>query len=164
MLRTPFRVDVVRDRGALARLVDDGRIENVYRLQVMNATEMPQRFRIEVERPARARMVAGRGEVEVGTDRVALGAGGACRCRRRRRGALGPGAHPMRFQITRLPDAAGGEVTVARSRPSSCRAEHAEGLTPMQHHDSRSPGGSVPMVWLVLGGPLSVVVAAWPRR
>src|SRR6185369_6956459 len=35
-LRKPFRVDVVRDRGTLARLVDDGRIENVYRLQVMN--------------------------------------------------------------------------------------------------------------------------------
>ena len=38
-LRTPFKVDVVRDRGALARLVDEGRIENVYRLQMMNASE-----------------------------------------------------------------------------------------------------------------------------
>jgi polyferredoxin len=30
---------VVRDRASLARIVDDGEIENVYRLQIMNATE-----------------------------------------------------------------------------------------------------------------------------
>ena len=42
-------VDVVRDRGALARLVDDGQIENVYRLQMMNATELPQRYRVAVQ-------------------------------------------------------------------------------------------------------------------
>ncbi|MFY7939310.1 MAG: 4Fe-4S dicluster domain-containing protein, partial [Burkholderiaceae bacterium] len=47
--RTPFRVDVVRDRGALARLVDDGKIENVYRLQVMNAKEEAARFRVSVK-------------------------------------------------------------------------------------------------------------------
>jgi cytochrome c oxidase accessory protein FixG len=38
-MRSPFRVDVIRDRNALARQVEDGAIENVYRLQVMNATE-----------------------------------------------------------------------------------------------------------------------------
>src|SRR5690606_28770686 len=48
-LRTPLKVDVIRDRGALARMVEFGRIENVFRLQVMNATEQPQRYRIEVE-------------------------------------------------------------------------------------------------------------------
>ncbi len=47
-LRTPFKVDVVRDRGALARIVAGGRVENVYRLQVMNATEQTQRFHISV--------------------------------------------------------------------------------------------------------------------
>lgn len=47
-LRTPLRVDVIRDRGALARMVEQGRIENVFRLQVMNATESPQRYVIEV--------------------------------------------------------------------------------------------------------------------
>jgi cytochrome c oxidase accessory protein FixG len=46
--RTPFKVDVVRDRGSLARIANGGRIENVYRLQVMNATEATQRFRISV--------------------------------------------------------------------------------------------------------------------
>ncbi|WP_413899498.1 cytochrome c oxidase accessory protein CcoG [Rhodoferax sp.] len=45
-LRLPFKVDVVRDRGAQARVVAGGRIENVYRLQIMNATEAQQRYRI----------------------------------------------------------------------------------------------------------------------
>ena len=47
--RLPFKVDVVRDRGALARIVEGGRIENVYRLQVMNAAETRQNFHISVE-------------------------------------------------------------------------------------------------------------------
>ena len=47
-LRTPLKVDVIRDRGALARMVEKGRIENVFRLQVMNATEHTQRYRISV--------------------------------------------------------------------------------------------------------------------
>ena len=47
-LRTPLKVDVIRDRGALARMVEHGRIENVFRLQVMNATESTQRYQISV--------------------------------------------------------------------------------------------------------------------
>ncbi len=47
-LRTPFKVDVVRDRGVMARVVEDGKTENVYRLQVMNATELNQRYRLTV--------------------------------------------------------------------------------------------------------------------
>jgi len=47
-LRTPLKVDVIRDRGALARMVEQGRIENVFRLQIMNATELPQRYAISV--------------------------------------------------------------------------------------------------------------------
>ncbi|TNF56978.1 MAG: cytochrome c oxidase accessory protein CcoG [Burkholderiales bacterium] len=47
-LRTPLKVDVIRDRGALARMVEQGRIENVYRLQIMNATEDTQRYTISV--------------------------------------------------------------------------------------------------------------------
>ncbi len=46
--RTPFKVDVVRDRGVMARVVDAGKTENVYRLQVMNATETDQRYRFSV--------------------------------------------------------------------------------------------------------------------
>jgi hypothetical protein len=47
--RTPFRVDVVRDRGVLARLTDDGMLENVYRLQIMNGTEDIQHYKINAK-------------------------------------------------------------------------------------------------------------------
>jgi cytochrome c oxidase accessory protein FixG len=47
-LRTPLKVDVIRDRGALARMVEQGRIENVFRLQLMNITETPQRYTVSV--------------------------------------------------------------------------------------------------------------------
>jgi len=39
LTRNPLRVDVMRDRGALAREVDGVRIENIYRIQIMNASE-----------------------------------------------------------------------------------------------------------------------------
>jgi cytochrome c oxidase accessory protein FixG len=39
--RTTLRVDVIRDRGVLGREVPGGMIENVYRLQVINASEEP---------------------------------------------------------------------------------------------------------------------------
>ena len=45
-LRTPFKVNVVRDRGVMARIVAGGAIENVYQLQVMNATEVTQHYKI----------------------------------------------------------------------------------------------------------------------
>ncbi|MFL9880012.1 cytochrome c oxidase accessory protein CcoG [Herbaspirillum rhizosphaerae] len=47
-IRTPLKLDVIRDRGVMAREVEDGMIENVYRLQIMNTGETPHRFRIAV--------------------------------------------------------------------------------------------------------------------
>ncbi|HWI15342.1 MAG TPA: cytochrome c oxidase accessory protein CcoG [Burkholderiales bacterium] len=45
-LRSPLKVDVIRDRGALVRETRDGLVENVYRLQLMNTDERPHRYRI----------------------------------------------------------------------------------------------------------------------
>lgn len=42
-----LRVDVIRDRGVLAREVE-GMVENVYSLQVMNVSEKPRRYVLEV--------------------------------------------------------------------------------------------------------------------
>lgn len=101
-LRTPFRVDVVRDRGVMARLVDGGLLENVYRLQIMNATETVQHYRIsasgieglivesdgeEVNRtitvePAEARWISVRLEIPDGS--------------------IEPGSHKVEFQIQSL--------------------------------------------------------------
>ncbi len=47
-LRNPLRVDVIRDRGALAREVQE-HIENVYRLQIMNTDERARRFTLRAE-------------------------------------------------------------------------------------------------------------------
>ena len=47
--RTPFKVDVVRDRASLARMVGNGFIENVYRVQVMNAAEEEQHYVLSVD-------------------------------------------------------------------------------------------------------------------
>jgi polyferredoxin len=46
--RNPLRADVMRDRGALAREVDGDRIENVYRIQVMNSSENAMRVSFKV--------------------------------------------------------------------------------------------------------------------
>lgn len=96
-LRTPFKADVVRDRSTLARIVDGGKIENVYRIQLMNATEAPQRYRIGADglpglavvgestfavEPAQARWVVVSLQVPY-------------------EGAT-PGSHPVEFQIESL--------------------------------------------------------------
>jgi len=46
--RKPFKADVVRDRGVMARVVEGGKIENVYRLQIMNTTEQVQHYTVSV--------------------------------------------------------------------------------------------------------------------
>jgi cytochrome c oxidase accessory protein FixG len=43
-----LRVDVIRDRATLAREVEGGLIENVYRLQVMNVSEKAERYTMSV--------------------------------------------------------------------------------------------------------------------
>ncbi len=48
LTRTPLRMDVIRDRGSMAREIENGTIENVYRLQIMNADEVARRYRIVV--------------------------------------------------------------------------------------------------------------------
>ena len=63
-LRNPLKLDVIRDRGSMGREVEDGMIENVYRLQVMNTTEQAQRLRITVDGIASARL-AGEDIVEI---------------------------------------------------------------------------------------------------
>ena len=43
-VRVPLQVDVVRDRSTLSRIVPGGLVENIYRVQVGNATEVPQTY------------------------------------------------------------------------------------------------------------------------
>ncbi|MEY4420258.1 MAG: hypothetical protein RLZZ498_854 [Pseudomonadota bacterium] len=48
-MRTPFKVDVVRDRATLARITENGALENIYRLQVMNASELNKTYALSVQ-------------------------------------------------------------------------------------------------------------------
>lgn len=47
--RKGFAVDVIKDRGSIARETGNGSIENVYRLQVMNTTETLQTYHASVQ-------------------------------------------------------------------------------------------------------------------
>ena len=99
--RTPLKVDVVRDRAALSRIVAGGKLENIYRLQVMNATEGVQRYQItarglegldalidgDVEiGPAESRWVAVRLQIPYGS--------------------ATPGSHPVHFDVQAVGSAA----------------------------------------------------------
>ncbi len=46
--RVPLKVDILRDRSMLYREADDGRIENVFTLRVINADESAHRYAITV--------------------------------------------------------------------------------------------------------------------
>ena len=48
-LRNPLKMDVIRDRGALAREASPGVIENVYKIQIMNTDEKARTFRLSAE-------------------------------------------------------------------------------------------------------------------
>jgi len=103
MLRTPFKVDVLRDRASLARIVDEGRIENVYRLQIMNASEQPQRYRVAVGGLPGVTLVRSE-EVEVGPA-AARWVPVAVQLPPQDAKAAGPGAHRIDFEISQLPPA-----------------------------------------------------------
>ena len=114
-LRTPLKVDVVRDRGTLSRIVAGGQIENIYRVQIGNATEQDQRYVLSASGIEGLR-VASETEVDVGAaqDRwvvVRLQAP---------YGAAGPGSHGVEITATAVGDPA---LSSRRTARSWCRAE-----------------------------------------
>jgi cytochrome c oxidase accessory protein FixG len=94
-MRIPFKVDVVRDRGALARIADGGRIENVFRLQIMNATEADQQFHISVSGMPELKVVS-ENDVEIASTQARWV---AVRVQGPMDGAP-PGSHTIHFEIT----------------------------------------------------------------
>ncbi len=105
LMRTPFKVDVVRDRGAMARVVEDGWVENVYRLQIMNATETVQRYRLQaIGLPQMTSDLRGDIIVEPAQARwIAI----AVRVPPEAAASAGPGSHLMQFQIERVQETPG---------------------------------------------------------
>jgi cytochrome c oxidase accessory protein FixG len=47
-MRTPLKLDIIRDRGAMGREIENGMIENVYRLQIMNTSETSHHYKLAV--------------------------------------------------------------------------------------------------------------------
>ena len=101
-LRTGFSVDVIKDRGALARVVEEGVVENTYRLQIANGTEQTRRYQVRVDGLPGLRIVT---PAEVAVDgtqirslplTVALAPEAAQDLRGR--------ANPISFEITTLQD------------------------------------------------------------
>ena len=106
--RDPFRVDVVRDRASLARQIDEGKIENVYRLQIMNSAEAPQQYAVGVSGLPGISVAPGPA-IDIGpaearwlTLSVRLPFEAAQ--------AAGSGAHPIEFEVQRLPGPAGDKL------------------------------------------------------
>jgi cytochrome c oxidase accessory protein FixG len=93
-MRMPLKVDVIRDRASMGRMVEMGRIENVYRLQIMNATEQPQTFRIAVDGLPGVGVVGG-AEVELRPTEVRAVAVTV----QLPPDAAKPGSHPIQFHI-----------------------------------------------------------------
>ena len=50
--RVPLQVDVLRDRNQLYRTTSSGMIENIYRMEILNKSQTPQRYELELEGPA----------------------------------------------------------------------------------------------------------------
>jgi cytochrome c oxidase accessory protein FixG len=94
-LRQPLKVNVLRDRGALSREVEDNQIENVYRLQVMNTEEKAQSFALTVEGLPGLTVASENAEFDVPAEST-----GSIVLRLRAPGdAVGPGAHKIRIGV-----------------------------------------------------------------
>ena len=98
-LRDPFKVDVVRDRASLARATQEGTLENVYRLQIMNVQEKPQTYALSVRGLPQLRITTDT-EVQVGAAQarwIVLRADIPY-------GSVEPGSHKIEFQIVETGD------------------------------------------------------------
>ena len=101
-LRKPFKVDVVRDRGVLARIVaapdGSGMIENVYRLQIMNAAETTQSYRVGVSGLPGVTMVMDASAVRIDAAQ-ALWIPARVQLPYAEAQAEGAGSHPIYFEV-----------------------------------------------------------------
>lgn len=105
--RVPLKVDIQRDRAALASEAPDGSIENAFRLQLINASEQPRRYRVSVAGLEGIHLAE---ELEVDVGAAATGA--ATVQVRIEPGATAPGSHPIRFTVA---DVADSSVSVSEA-------------------------------------------------
>jgi cytochrome c oxidase accessory protein FixG len=115
VLRNPVGVDVIRDRNALYRVLDDGRVENVYDVKILNKTEQDHSFRVTV---------AGDNGVQIDPDPAVVSVKGGevapAAIRVRRAAFTGTGSQDVRF------------VTVALDAPQLHTTTRARFIAPAQ--------------------------------
>lgn len=92
--RPPLRINVEKDRNTLAREADDGTIENIYRLQILNTGDDARRLRIAVSGEA---PLAVAGETALNVPGGESGA--ATVVVRAEPGSLAAGAHSIVFVV-----------------------------------------------------------------
>ncbi|MDO9599240.1 MAG: cytochrome c oxidase accessory protein CcoG [Azoarcus sp.] len=93
-LRVPLKLDIERDRAALATETTEGLIENAFRLQVINASEQPRTFAITVGGVAGIHLPQNL-ELTV----PAAASGSVTAQVRLEPGAVRAGSHPIRFTV-----------------------------------------------------------------
>jgi len=102
--RSPLRMDVMRDRGALAREATPGTIENVYRVQIVNSDETPRHVRLDATGLPGLHLVGTESAIELPAASTRLL---AVRLQAPD-GAAGAGSHPIEVIVT---DAADDTIT-----------------------------------------------------
>jgi len=99
VVRSPLRMDVMRDRGVMGREVAGGLIENVYRVQFINTAESPLRLTLHAEGlpGLSAEPAAGQGEAGIEVPPVSNRL--LAVVMRAPAGAAEPGLYPVRLQV-----------------------------------------------------------------
>jgi cytochrome c oxidase accessory protein FixG len=111
--RNPLKVDVIRDRNALATIAEGGNVENTFRIHLMNASEAPHRLKLSV-RGLDGIRIAGMSEFD-----VAAASNRAVPVSVQVPPGVGtPGSNPIRFVIE------------SRDDPSIARDEKAAFVVP----------------------------------
>ena len=112
--RNPLRVDVMSDRGALAREVEGVSLENIYRIQIMNSSEDPMTISIKVEGLNNAKIFDSRGN-EIDQVHVDASSNQLLPVKVRTLiGELQPGNYPFVFDVEALEQS--DHKTVIRTR------------------------------------------------
>jgi len=68
--RIPLELDVLRDRSATYREVGDGRIENVYRLRVLNMDQVAHSYELDIDGPEGIEVVYRPGDLRLGPGEI----------------------------------------------------------------------------------------------
>jgi cytochrome c oxidase accessory protein FixG len=112
--RNLLRMDVVRDRGVMARVVGNDVVENIYRLHLMNASEATQRYQVAVRGTAGLALIAPLtvtlNPVEAQTVPVAVQLDSAPAA------ALAGQTLPLEFEVTQLTAQTGGQQAPVREK------------------------------------------------